>query len=82
MADGDAKIVEFDIRGQICPSTLLVALREMNRSFAAIDSGSVKLLFLTDNRDCIGTIPEAAANMGLHCSVEKSESGYGILVSK
>jgi TusA-related sulfurtransferase len=74
--------IEFDITGQICPSTLLVALREINRNIAGLNSGRCRLLFKTDNRDCTNTIPEAAGNMGLKATVDKIDAGYTIVVSK
>lgn len=74
--------IEFNITGQICPSTLLIALREINRNIAAINSGTRRLLFRTDNRDCTNTIPEAAGNMGLRAEVSKLDTGYTILVTK
>lgn len=75
-------IVEYNLCGQICPSTLLVALREINKNMSQLNSGEVKLLFITNNRDSTNTIPEAAGNMGLKVSVHKHESHYEILVSK
>ena len=78
----NTQTIEFDITGQICPSTMLIAMREINRNFSALNNGNLKLLFRTDNRDCTNTIPEAAGNMGLKASVNKSDSGYTILVSK
>lgn len=75
-------IVEYNLCGQICPSTLLVALREINRNISQLNSGEVKLLFKTDNRDSINTIPEAAGNMGLKVNVQKQDSHYEILISK
>ncbi|GAM10843.1 sirA-like protein [Geobacter sp. OR-1] len=75
------RTIEFDIRGQICPSTLLVALREINKNFVDLNNGTVQLVFRTDNRDSTTTIPESAGNMGLHCSVMKNESCYMIQVS-
>lgn len=74
--------IEFDITGQICPATLLIALREINSNMSAIKSGAARLLIRTDNRDCTNTIPEAAGNMGLTAAVEKSDGGYTILISK
>lgn len=76
------KTMEFDISGQICPSTLLIALREINRHIEEINASRVRLLFRTDNRDCTNTIPEAAGNMGLKVDVRKEESCYVITVSK
>jgi TusA-related sulfurtransferase len=74
--------IDFDITGQICPSTMLIALREINRNIAGLIGGNLRLLFRTDNRDCTNTIPEAAGNMGLKATVQKADSGYTILVSK
>ncbi len=74
--------IKFDITGQICPSTLLIALREINRNIDDLSSGRLRLLITTDNRDCTNTIPEAAGNMGLKATVEKIDSSYNILVSK
>lgn len=74
------KLMEFDIRGQICPSTLLIALKAMNLHREGLRSGEVKLAFRTDNRDATITIPDAAANMGYGVSVEKEEGYYVIVV--
>lgn len=73
--------IEYDISGQICPSTLLIALREINRNIAELNSGRVRLVFKTDNRDCINTIPEAVSNMGLNVAVSKDGPSYTIVVS-
>ncbi len=72
--------IEFDIRGQLCPATLLVALKEINARAALLKSGAVKLCFLIDNRDATGTIPESASNMGYAVTVEKQEGWYRIEV--
>jgi TusA-related sulfurtransferase len=74
--------IEFDITGQICPSTMLIALREINRNIAGLIGGNIRLLFRTDNRDCTNTIPEAVGNMGLRATVQKTAASYTILVSK
>ena len=39
--------IEFDIRGQICPSTLLTALKEINRHRTSLKNGNCMLVFLT-----------------------------------
>lgn len=78
----NVETIEFDITGQICPSTLLVALREINRNIDGLNSGRVNLVFRTDNRDCTNTIPEAAGNMGLKADVHKDDSRYVIQISK
>jgi len=78
----NAQTIEFNITGQICPSTLLITLREINKNIAALKSGAVQLLVKTDNRDCTNTIPEAAGNMGLTAVVQKIDAGYSIAITK
>ncbi|MDD2365264.1 MAG: sulfurtransferase TusA family protein [Desulfuromonadaceae bacterium] len=81
MKSNDVNIIEFNLCGQICPSTLLVALREINKNSASLSNGEIKLLFKTDNRDSINTIPETSRNMGFRVEVEKRGAQYEILVS-
>ncbi len=78
--DSGYKVIQLDIRGQICPSTLLIALKEMNRHKEALRSGEVALLFKTDNRDATVTIPDAAENMGYGANVSKEADYYLITV--
>ncbi|MGD0282008.1 MAG: sulfurtransferase TusA family protein [Dissulfurispiraceae bacterium] len=73
-------VIEFDIRTQICPATLLIALKEINNHSLQLEDGTVKLIFLTDNRDALTTIPESVANMGYSVNVTKNESCYSIEV--
>ncbi|MDA8100789.1 MAG: sulfurtransferase TusA family protein [Nitrospiraceae bacterium] len=72
--------IEIDIRGQLCPATLLVALKEINARGAQLRAGAVKLRFLIDNRDATGTIPESAANMGYGVAVDRQEGWYRVEV--
>jgi len=74
------KTIEYDIRGQICPSTLLTALREMNSHQEALRDRVVQLRFLTDNRDCLATIPESARNMGYVVEVRREQDCFAIEV--
>lgn len=80
MDSNSKQSIIFDIRGQICPSTLLIALREINRHSQALKSGELLLLFRTDNRDSTHTIPESALNMGYSASVNRQEDYYEIAV--
>ncbi len=80
MDNGGQKVIQFDIRGQICPSTLLIALKEMNRHKEALRSGDMVLLFKTDNRDATVTIPDAAEHMGYGATVAKEANYYLITV--
>lgn len=70
------KVIEFDIRGQICPSTLLTALKEINEYSDQLVDGTVRLAFRTDNRDAVGTIPESATNMGYSVTVTRGDGYY------
>ena len=51
------EIFEIDIRGQVCPSSLLLVLREVNTRHEALMNGACQLRVATDNRDATGTIP-------------------------
>jgi len=71
----------FDICGQICPSTLLVALKEINGHGQQIRDGLKVISFKTDNRDAVVTIPESAENMGYSVKVTKRDGYYQIDIS-
>ncbi len=73
-------IIEFDIRGQICPSSLLITLREINIRRKEIKGGLQEVIILTDNRDATTTVPEALVNMGYVVSVVKKQGYYLIEV--
>lgn len=72
--------IEFDIRGQICPSTLLTTLREINRHKSDLKQGTCRLVFKTDNRDATITIPETVRNMGYASEIVKQEGYYVLTV--
>lgn len=72
---------EFDLRGQICPSTLLTALREINGAKQQLKELTLALVFLTDNRSSTIHISETAGNMGYKVKVEKKEGFYRIVVA-
>lgn len=74
------EILELNLCGQVCPSSLLLALREINAEHDRIASGAVSLLIRTDNRDATGTIPESVRNMGFKASVDKEEGRYVIRI--
>jgi len=82
MSETTPRSIELDICGQICPSTLLVVLREMNNNFEELNSGRAKIIIKTDNRDATNTIPEAAENMGFQVTVSKSGGAYTIMIFK
>jgi len=72
--------IVIDTRGQVCPSTLLVALQQLNTHREAIKSGRTILRLLTDNRHATVTIPGTVQNMGYDVSITKEGSSYEILI--
>ena len=77
----EKEVVEYDIRGQICPSSLLIALREINQRQQGIKNGKIEVVVLTDNRDATATIPDALKNMGYQVNVTKEDNYYIVRVN-
>ena len=75
------QIIKVDMRGQVCPSTLLVALAKINQHRQELQSGEIKLCIMTDNREAITTIPATAQNMGYYTTVTKEKAYYEICIS-
>lgn len=71
---------QLDIRGQICPSTLLTALREVNLHKNALKTGALRVVILTDDRNATTTIPNAVDNMGYPVTVQRENGYYNITV--
>lgn len=71
---------QLDIRGQICPSSLLTALREVNEHQSSLRTGTLVLLILTDSRDAATTIPNTVGNMGYAVTVEREDQHYRITI--
>jgi TusA-related sulfurtransferase len=76
-----SETIELDIRGQVCPSCLLLTLREANRHHAALSAGKVRLVVMIDSRDATGTIPESIQNMGLAAHVDKVDGCYRVTIA-
>lgn len=76
------QVLEFDIRGQICPASLLIALKEMNRCKDQLRNGEVQLVIKTDNRDATITIPDSVENMGYAVNVQRVDDYYVIVVEQ
>jgi TusA-related sulfurtransferase len=76
----EQKVIDIDMRGQVCPACLLVAMDKMNKNRDVLKSGAVKLCIKTDNREAITTIPTTAKNMGYNVKVSKKDSFYKICV--
>ena len=79
MTKPDNQIV-LDISGQICPSCLLLTLKELNQVGAAVRDGSTEIVVLTDDRQATTTIPEAVDKMGYATEVSRQPAGYRIRV--
>jgi TusA-related sulfurtransferase len=73
-------VKEFDIRGQICPSTLLMVLKEVNENSEKLKNGKMSLVFLTDNRDALVTIPQSVETMGYRIETVKEKGHYRLII--
>jgi TusA-related sulfurtransferase len=73
---------EIDLRGQICPSTLLTALRETNANKTALRAGKLRLVILTDNRNSTTHISESISAMGYRVEIEKVLEYYRITIDR
>ena len=78
----EVKIIEMDIRGQICPSCLLLTLKEVNSHIGMIKSGEVEVKILSDDRHATITIPEAVNKMGLSTEIAQEQEGFTIRINK
>ena len=73
---------EIDLRGQICPSTLLTALRETNTNKTELRAGELRLIILTDNRNSTTHISESVSAMGYRVEVQKEQEYYRISIDR
>lgn len=76
----EKRIIEQDVRGQICPSCLLLALRNLNEQQTGIKGGQAEFHILTDNRQSTTTIPNAVGNMGYAVDIRKERGYYRIVI--
>ncbi len=81
-AASETETKQIDIRGQICPSSLLATLKEINDLQGELTRKALKLSILTDNRDATATIPAAAEKMGYSVSVTREGGHYAITIEK
>jgi len=79
---GPFDIAELDLRGHVCPSTLLLSLRRINVLKEELRAGTVRLEILTENRDSTGTLSDAASSMGYGVKVEKEKNHYRVIVGR
>jgi len=80
MATISRRTVELDLRGHVCPASLLVSLKNMNAMREELSSGEVALRILTANRESVPTITDAARTMGYAVTVEHTEAHYVLIV--
>jgi len=78
----EAKIIELNILGQMCPACLLVVLKEINVRKDELRSGRACLVIRTDHRDTTRTVPESARKMGYEVEVRKVKTYYEIVVGR
>jgi len=76
------KVVEIDVCGQICPSSLLTALKEVNARKDALRNGEIQLDILTDNHDSTNRVSEAVGNMGYTVRTEDQQQYFRISISQ
>lgn len=72
--------VDIDIRGHICPSCLLLALKELNRLGREIRTGDAEIVITTDDRQATSTIPVTAERMGYAVEVRAVDGIYRIRI--
>lgn len=69
--------IDLDISGQICPSCLLLTLKELNRQADAVRDGAVEIVVTTDDRQATTTIPSTVERMGYKVEVGRLDAGAG-----
>ena len=82
MTTTPGRTVELDLRGHVCPASLLLSLKNMNAMREELSSGRVALRILTSNRESVPTITDAARTMGYAVTVEHTEAHYVLLVER
>ena len=80
MSPAITNTVEIDVRGFVCPSSLLVALRELNKQKDGLRRGDIRVVFLVDNHESTNRICEAVKSMGYEFEVTESQGGYSVAV--
>ncbi len=74
--------LNIDLRGQVCPSTLLQTLKVVNKNKRKLKNKELVIKVLTDNRDALTTIPEAVEKMGFTIISKKEKKYYLITIKK
>ena len=76
------KKLTYDLRGQVCPSTLLQTLKHVNSNKNGLKKQKIAILILTDHRDALSTIPDTIEKMGFSFNIEKTSDAYKIKIFK
>jgi len=74
--------VHIDVRGFVCPSSLLVALRELNKYRESLRSDHFKMELMVDNHESTNRICHAVKSMGYDFQVTDTDNSYCIVVNK
>ncbi|MBD1399453.1 sulfurtransferase TusA family protein [Pelovirga terrestris] len=72
--------VLVDVRGFVCPSSLLVALRELNKYREALRKDHFIIELMVDNHDSTNRICGAVKSMGYDFAVTDRDNSYCIAV--
>jgi TusA-related sulfurtransferase len=72
--------IDIDIRGQLCPSCLLLTLKELNHCGAAVRAGDAEIVVTTDDRQATATIPATVDRMGYGAEVARLDDVYRIRI--
>lgn len=78
----EKETIDLNILGQVCPSCLLLTLKEINTHQEKLKDRTAELIVRTDHRDATRTIPESAKAMGYDIDVKKVKSYYEIRICK
>jgi len=74
------EILRLDIRGQICPSCLLLTLKALNEHANRLRADTLEVVVITDDRQATATIPETSAKMGYRAEVDRLDAAYRIRI--
>ncbi len=80
MSAGTPSTVHVDVRGFVCPSSLLIALRELNKYRESLRTDHFTIEMMVDNQDSTNRICEAVKSMGYDFDVTDRDNCYCIAV--
>lgn len=72
--------IDIDIRGQICPSCLLLTLKALNGHSAEVRAGKAEIVVTTDDRLATSTIPATVDRMGFGTDIARLDDAYRIRI--